>query len=355
MDFVAGIDVGAAKKGFHLSIKRVGEESFLSLANFKQPEDVVGYLKGFEMLYKGRVKVIAIDCPPKAVIDSEETRLAEREVVKRGYKVLWTPRSNDMRQSWMVNGEKLWEHLRVAIPEIELVESFPTVNSDLLIEMKERLPLSLLNGKSKRKFYGDYIDASICALVAEKRFLQASEELGPDDQLGAIHILPVKRRLFVLGIIRQGDRVLLGYKKKGFGAERWNGFGGKVEEQDRPRKGQKKGALFENAVRREVKEEAGIDWTGFYKAGLIEFSFEAHDEIMEVHVFYGGEFEGEPGESDEMIPRWFSIDEIPYEEMWIDDIVWLPLLLKGKRFKANFSFKDYETLQHYSIEECAKL
>ena len=37
------------------------------------------------------------------------------------------------------------------------------------------------------------------------------------------------RKLFSLCIIHQDGRVLLGMKKKGFGAGRWNGFGGKVE------------------------------------------------------------------------------------------------------------------------------
>ena len=37
-------------------------------------------------------------------------------------------------------------------------------------------------------------------------------------------------RLYTLVLVVQPERVLLGMKKRGFGAGRWNGFGGKVEE-----------------------------------------------------------------------------------------------------------------------------
>lgn len=36
-------------------------------------------------------------------------------------------------------------------------------------------------------------------------------------------------KLFTLIIVRNGDKTLLGFKKRGFGVGKWNGFGGKVE------------------------------------------------------------------------------------------------------------------------------
>jgi 8-oxo-dGTP diphosphatase len=32
------------------------------------------------------------------------------------------------------------------------------------------------------------------------------------------------------------------------------------------------------------------------------------------------------------------VDEIPYERMWADDALWLPLLLRGERFTGHFIF-----------------
>lgn len=36
-------------------------------------------------------------------------------------------------------------------------------------------------------------------------------------------------KLFTLIIVRNEDEILLGFKKRGFGVGKWNGFGGKVE------------------------------------------------------------------------------------------------------------------------------
>ncbi len=38
-----------------------------------------------------------------------------------------------------------------------------------------------------------------------------------------------KKKLYTLVFLVDDDRVLLGMKKRGFGAGKWNGFGGKVE------------------------------------------------------------------------------------------------------------------------------
>ena len=52
----------------------------------------------------------------------------------------------------------------------------------------------------------------------------------------------------------------------------------------------------------------------------------------------------------EMCPQWFNHDSIPYDQMWVDDKLWYPLLLQGKRFNAFFKFqrlhkvKDYRTV-----------
>ena len=39
-------------------------------------------------------------------------------------------------------------------------------------------------------------------------------------------------KTLTLVLVKQGQNVLLGMKKRGFGVGRWNGFGGKVEKQE---------------------------------------------------------------------------------------------------------------------------
>ncbi len=138
------------------------------------------------------------------------------------------------------------------------------------------------------------------------------------------------KKLLTLCIIHQHPKVLLGMKKRGFGAGRWNGFGGKVSE----------GESIEEAVKREIREEAGIEIEDFNKVGIIEFEFQGKPEILEVHIFRAENFSGEPVESEEMKPQWFHVDEIPFDEMWKDDIYWLPLLLESKKFKGKILFDN---------------
>ena len=149
------------------------------------------------------------------------------------------------------------------------------------------------------------------------------------------------KKVFTLCIIHQKDRVLLGMKKRGFGEGRWNGFGGKVQE----------GENIEEAMKRELKEEAGISPHSLVKKALFEFHFKNNPEYLEVHVFYISSFEGEPQETEEMKPQWFLQDEIPFDQMWADDKYWLPLFLEGKTLLGQFSFGDDDVLLDHTLKE----
>lgn len=117
-------------------------------------------------------------------------------------------------------------------------------------------------------------------------------------------------------------------KKRGFGSGRWNGFGGKMEE----------GETIEQATLRELDEEVGIKDGQLQKAGILEFSFENDDKILQVHIFKLLDFSYEPIETEEMKPEWFSFDKIPFLQMWPDDEYWFPLFLNDKLFEGKFLF-----------------
>lgn len=136
-------------------------------------------------------------------------------------------------------------------------------------------------------------------------------------------------------------KILLGMKKRGFGAGRWNGFGGKVEE----------GETIEEAAKRETKEESVIEIKGMEKVGIHEFRFAVKpQDVLEVHVFRVNSFVGEPTETEEMKPEWFLFDEIPYTEMWPDDIYWLPLFLERKKFRTEFLFGENDSVLKKNIQ-----
>lgn len=127
--------------------------------------------------------------------------------------------------------------------------------------------------------------------------------------------------------------ILLGWKKNGFGSGKYNGFGGKIEANE----------TFENAAARELHEECGIDVAvdNLTRVARLEFFFPARpDWDQVVYVFLAERWRGEPVETREMKPVWFGTNAIPFEEMWADDAHWLPLVLRGKRVDATFTFKD---------------
>jgi 8-oxo-dGTP pyrophosphatase MutT (NUDIX family) len=120
-------------------------------------------------------------------------------------------------------------------------------------------------------------------------------------------------------------------KKRGFGMGKWNGVGGKVES----------GEMIEAAAIREIQEEIGVrvDSADLKTVGTLKFDFnENADWEQECTLFIVDRWTGEPGESEEMRPRWYALNALPFEEMWIDDPHWLPRILKGEKIHGEFLF-----------------
>ncbi|MFA5431555.1 MAG: 8-oxo-dGTP diphosphatase [Candidatus Paceibacterota bacterium] len=146
-------------------------------------------------------------------------------------------------------------------------------------------------------------------------------------------------KILTLCLIKKEGMVLLGMKKRGFGEGRWNGFGGKVEE----------GETIINAAIREMREESGLRIEELEEKGLINFHFLDTGKLLEVHVFNVIKYSGDMIETEEMSPKWFNLDEIPFESMWADDIYWFPLFLKGNKFKGDFVFENNDKMLSHKV------
>ena len=131
----------------------------------------------------------------------------------------------------------------------------------------------------------------------------------------------------------QGGRILLIRKKRGLGAGKVNGPGGKIHAGE--------GAL--EAAIREVQEELRVTPLGVEERGELSFQF-VDGYSIHVAVFLATGCDGEPVETDEAVPLWTPIGAIPYDEMWADDRLWLPMLLAGRRFSGRFVFDGDEML-----------
>jgi 8-oxo-dGTP pyrophosphatase MutT (NUDIX family) len=128
-------------------------------------------------------------------------------------------------------------------------------------------------------------------------------------------------------------QVLLGMKKRGFGVGKWNGFGGKVKE----------GEDVKAAAIRELKEEIGINVAleDISEAGVLDYRYNDNSDWDTVSsIFVVERWSGEPVESEEMRPQWYSMNKLPFDSMWVDDPHWVPLVLAGKKIKGKFLFDD---------------
>lgn len=124
-------------------------------------------------------------------------------------------------------------------------------------------------------------------------------------------------------------RVLLAMKKRDFGKGKWNGPGGKLQP----------GETAKVACLRETEEETGARVVDLKYVGTIESVFEAQADWNNIcDVFVGSCRAEEAHETEEMLPRWFAFDEVPYEQMWEDDRHWLPEVLKGGSVSKRFFY-----------------
>jgi len=138
----------------------------------------------------------------------------------------------------------------------------------------------------------------------------------------------------LLFVVRDG-RMLLIHKKRGLGAGKINGPGGRLEP----------GETARAAAVREVQEELRVTATGVSECGELHFQF-ADGFSIHVAVFRADGCEGEPEETDEAAPLWVATDRIPYDRMWADDPFWLPLVLARVPFKGYFLFDGERLLDH---------
>ncbi|MTI12516.1 8-oxo-dGTP diphosphatase [Sansalvadorimonas verongulae] len=142
-----------------------------------------------------------------------------------------------------------------------------------------------------------------------------------------------------LVFVFKDDQVLLIKKKRGLGAGKINGPGGKLEPGETP----------EQCAIREVQEELHVTPENLTYHGENLFQF-TNGYSIHVHIYSTDQFEGTPTETDEAIPVWYPTNNLPYKEMWADDELWLPLVLEGKSFTGRYIFDD-DVMVDYCLEE----
>ena len=141
-----------------------------------------------------------------------------------------------------------------------------------------------------------------------------------------------------LVFVFRGDEMLLINKKTGLGKGKVNAPGDKVDPGEGP----------EACAIRECQEELGITVSDLEYCGQHKFQF-VDGYSIHVWVYRTQSFEGQPFETREAKPMWVRQDEVPFDAMWEDDKFWLPMVIRGERFKTRWIFEGDRMLD-YEIE-----
>ena len=140
--------------------------------------------------------------------------------------------------------------------------------------------------------------------------------------------------------LKKEDKVLLALKKRGFGEGKWNGVGGKLEENETEKE----------AAIRETKEEINVTISDIEQSAMLHFIYPKKGiTYYPVSVYVAHSWTDEPQETEEMRPKWYSIDQLPLKEMWDDDQYWLQRVLGGEKIIGCFVFDTKNIVQSHTI------
>lgn len=134
------------------------------------------------------------------------------------------------------------------------------------------------------------------------------------------------------------DTISFAAKKRGFGAGKLNGYGGKPESYDK--------SIIDTALRELGQESRGVRGhpEDLEKVAEIEFYFRdiAKEKGWDqrVHVYFLRKWTGEPQETEEMAaPEVYPLGKpLPVERMWAADRYWLPRVVTGEKLKGSVTF-----------------
>lgn len=142
----------------------------------------------------------------------------------------------------------------------------------------------------------------------------------------------------VLCFVVDNDKILLIHKKTGLGKGKINGPGGRIDPGETP---------LEAAIR-ETAEETGITPINPVQHADLSFVF-TDGYSLHGSVFLTNEWEGTMIATDEADPFWCPLREMPWDQMWEDDPLWLPKVLSGQYASGRFIFDEDKMLSHQVI------
>ncbi len=147
-------------------------------------------------------------------------------------------------------------------------------------------------------------------------------------------------KLGVLCYIKKEGKTLMLYRNRkpnDVHEGKWNGLGGKLEKGESP----------EEALLREVKEEADVSLIDFTLKGIITFPDFADGEDWYVYLYTSNSFTGEINyDCPEGELHWVKDEKIPSLNLWDGDYLFLKWLEQEKFFSAKMIYQGEKLVSH---------
>ena len=108
---------------------------------------------------------------------------------------------------------------------------------------------------------------------------------------------------------------------------------------------------------RETQEEICITPIDYEKVGYINFDvwYKGERTDLKLNIYTCTKYEGEIQETEEMRPVWFEKDKLPFDKMLEDDMLWLPMVLDGKKVTGSVKFDQNLHMEYNTIHAVDEL
>ncbi|MBR3397420.1 MAG: 8-oxo-dGTP diphosphatase [Lachnospiraceae bacterium] len=150
-------------------------------------------------------------------------------------------------------------------------------------------------------------------------------------------------KLTTLAYIKKEDQYLMIHRTKKDNDpnhDKWIGVGGKLEKDESP----------DECMIREVKEETGLDVTGYRFCGIVTFISDIW-ETEYMFLFEVNEYSGELTECSEGDLEWVEKRKIPDLHIWEGDRIFLERMQDGNGFFSLMVRYEGDTLAEWKLYE----
>ncbi len=135
------------------------------------------------------------------------------------------------------------------------------------------------------------------------------------------------------------NQALLAQRLGGPDASKWNGIGGVMKAKERAH----------DAAKRLAKAAAGLIVDPGEPLGTVTYHHPVHGH-WDVTVFRAQSIKGRPKKTKLANPKWFSVNDLPFKEMWLGDHLFMYRVLEEQPFTIEIWFDEEDRIAKQQVE-----